>query len=131
MGSTEDDGELIEQLRLRKIDILDRVLYRHTNQHRRAKYFKQLKIVRKRARSIVNSKDHHELDADEIKDVQNLAVSAAETFTVLLGRSYFMPFALVCISLCWPKIVSILQPIQHAILEKKKPNIMKFRRNSK
>ena len=121
MGSTEDDGELIDQLRL-EIDILDRVLYRHTNQHRRAKYFKQLKIVRRKARLIVNSKDHHELDVDEIKDVQNLAVSAAETFTVLLGRSYFMPFALVCISLA--KIVSILQPIQHAILEKKKPSII-------
>eukprot|EP00944_MAST-04C_sp_MAST-4C-sp1_P004358 g4358.t1 len=122
MGSTEDDGELIDQLRL-EIDILDRVLYRHTNQHRRAKYFKQLKIVRRKARLIVNSKDHHELDVDEIKDVQNLAVSAAETFTVLLGRSYFMPFALVCISLL-AKIVSILQPIQHAILEKKKPSII-------
>ena len=38
MGSTVDDGEMIDQLR-QEIDILDRVLYRHTNQHRRAKYF--------------------------------------------------------------------------------------------
>ena len=63
------------------------------------------------------------MGADEIKDVQDLAVAAAETFTVLLGRSYFMPFALVCISLL-AKIVSILQTIQHTILEKKKLNII-------
>ena len=121
MESTVDDGEMIEQLR-QEIDILDRVLYRHTNQHRRAKYFKQLKIVRKRARLILNSKDYHQVGADEIKRVQDLAVAAAETFTVLLGRSYFMPFALVCISLL-AKIVSILQTIHHVILEKKKLNI--------
>lgn len=122
MASLVDDGKLLHQLRL-ELDILDRVLYRHTNQHRRSKYFKQLKLVRKRARSIANGKKYCELDASEIKYAQDLAVSAAETFTVLLGRSYFMPFALVCISLL-AKIVSILQPIQQAVLDKKKPNVM-------
>ena len=117
MGSTEDDGELIDQLRL-EIDILDRVLYRHTNQHRRAKYFKQLKIVRRKARLIVNSKDHHELDVDEIKDVQNLAVSAAETFTVLLGRSYFI----ICTSVHF-------SVGQNCVLSYNQYNMLYWRRN--
>ena len=91
MGSTVDDGEMIEQLR-QEIDILDRVLYRHTNQHRRAKYFNQLVIVRKRARLILNSKDYHKVGADEIKRVQDLAVAAAETFHSLVGTKLFYAF---------------------------------------
>ena len=95
---------------------MDRIIYKYTNQHRHGKYFQKLKIVRNKIKFIVKNNCKQNIDVKHVEYVKGLAVSTAEMFTILLGRSYFMPFSLVCISIM-AKIVSILTDLKCILLK--------------
>ena len=95
---------------------MDRIIYKYTNQHRHGKYFQKLKIVRNKIKFIVKNNCKRNIDVKHVEYVKGLAVSTAEMFTILLGRSYFMPFSLVCISIM-AKIVSILTDLKCILLK--------------
>ena len=112
----ESEAAILMELK-RELEIMDRIIYKYTNQHRHGKYFQKLKIVRNKIKFIVNNNCKHNVDVNYIEYVEHLAVSTAEIFTILLGRSYFMPFALVCISIM-AKIVSVLTDLKCLMLKK-------------
>ena len=100
-----------------ELSIMDGIIYKHNNQHRHGKYFQKLKMVRNKIKYIVNNyNNNNNIKIKDIEYIEQLAVSTAEIYTILLGRSYFMPLALVCISLM-AKVISLLNNLKVYILK--------------
>ena len=101
---------------------MDGIIYKHNNQHRHGKYFQKLKMVRNKIKYIINNyNNNNNIKIKDIENIEKLAVSTAEIYTILLGRSYFMPLALVCISLM-AKVISLLNNLKVYILKIKMKN---------
>ena len=100
-----------------ELSIMDGIIYKHNNQHRHGKYFQKLKMVRNKIKYVVNNyNNNNNIKIKDIEYIEQLAVSTAEIYTILLGRSYFMPLALVCISLM-AKVISLLNNLKVYILK--------------
>ena len=93
---------LFEELR-----VIDRLVHKNSNQHKKTKYFQRLKHARGSIRALLERGEELVLPSDVEKSI-DILVGTAEIFTILLGRSYFMPFALVSIAIL-AKMLSVLK----------------------
>ena len=93
-------SEVGEERLSRELALLDKIIYTHSNQHRKTKYFQRLKHVRGTMRKfLVSLKDPATASTTRCEKQHDILVSTAEIFTVLLGQSYFMPLAITALAI--------------------------------
>ena len=84
---------------LGELSILDKIVYRHSNQHGKTKYFQRLKHVRGMMRKFLLAlKNPAPMTVKQYDHHLDILLSTAEIFTVLLGQSYFMPLAITVLA---------------------------------
>ena len=84
---------------LGELTILGKIVYRHSNQHGKTKYYQRLKHVRSMMRNFLLALQNPvPITLKQYDELLDVLLSTAEIYTVLLGQSYFMPLAITVLA---------------------------------
>jgi hypothetical protein len=88
-----------------EVRLLDRLLYKHKNQHRKTAYFHKLVEVRRCVRAVIANRNDEGADPDSaalahaLLRAQRAILKTSRLLYGLLGQTYFMAFALTMLAL--------------------------------